>query len=64
MGESACIIEEFHRRLREALAAMSPPDLKQASAIARRLAREMQFSSDLEEECVAQVRTLIGDDPV
>lgn len=61
MGESACTIEAFHRRLREELAATSRPSPEQVAATARRLARAMQFSPELEEECIAQARAMIAE---
>lgn len=62
MGESNCTIEEFHRRLREELAATSHPSPEQVLAVARRLAQEMQFSPELVEECIDQARTLMAEE--
>jgi len=61
LGELACTIEEFHRRLRDELAATPRTSQEEVAAVARRLAQEMQFSSELEEECIAQARAIMAE---
>ncbi|GEM_PF-4090100 len=61
MGEPACTVEEFHRRLREALAAIPHPSEEQVVAAARRLARTMQLSPALEDEYAEQAGMLMAE---